>query len=68
MCYITENIISNVLFRYCKAAQLGDEILVNAKTIKAGKTLAFLEVVIQNKATGEVLVKGTHTKYLMRAK
>ncbi|XP_019867609.1 acyl-coenzyme A thioesterase 13 [Aethina tumida] len=53
---------------YCKAAQLGDEILVNAKTIKAGKTLAFLEVVIQNKATGEVLVKGTHTKYLMRAK
>ncbi|CAH0554024.1 unnamed protein product [Brassicogethes aeneus] len=52
---------------YLKGAKIGDEILIDAKTIRAGKTLAFLEVLIKNKATGDLLVKGSHTKYILRS-
>lgn len=54
--------------RYLKAAAKGDELLIDAKTLRAGKTLAFLEVIIKNKNTGEDLVHGSHTKYIMNPK
>lgn len=54
----------SIICRYLRAAKLGEEILVQANTIKTGKTLAFLEVSILNKATGDVLVTGTHTKFV----
>ena len=47
-----------------KGAKIGDSVLIEAKTVKAGKKIAFLEVDIKNKETGEVLVQGTHTKYV----
>lgn len=55
-------------FRYIKGALVGDEIVIDAKTLKSGKTLAFLEVLITNKKSGELLVKGSHTKFLIRPK
>jgi len=53
---------------YLKGAKKGDDILVDAEVVKTGKSLAFLEVEIKNKATGDVLVKGSHTKFIMQAK
>lgn len=49
-----------------KSAKIGDTIEINAKTLRAGKTLAFLEVLIKNKESGDTLVKGSHTKYILR--
>ncbi|CAG2065631.1 unnamed protein product [Timema podura] len=48
---------------YMKAANLGDKILIDAKTLKAGKRLAFLEVEIK-KESGELIAKGSHTKFV----
>lgn len=37
---------------------------VDAKTVKAGKTLAYLSCDIRNKATGDILATGTHVKFI----
>nr|CAH7744352.1 unnamed protein product [Callosobruchus chinensis] len=50
---------------YMKGAVVGDTIEIDARTKRVGKTLAFLEVDIRNKDTGDLLVKGTHTKYIL---
>lgn len=55
-------------FRYLKGATKGDELLIESKTTKCGGTLAFLDVVIKNKNTGEELVQGSHIKYLLNSK
>ena len=49
---------------YLKAAKLGDEILIEANVLKRGRTLAFLEVELRKRSTNELLVKGSHTKYI----
>ena len=49
---------------YMKAAKVGEEIIVDASVIRRGKTLAFLEAEIRNKSNNELLVKGSHTKFL----
>jgi len=51
---------------YVKGAPVGEEIIIHARTLKTGKTLAYLECEIKNKATGELLVKGSQTKFLMQ--
>ena len=52
---------------YLKAAKIGDEILINASTVRTGRTLGFLECTITNKATGDIIAKGSHTKFLLRS-
>lgn len=47
-----------------KSARTGDEILINAETLRLGKTLAFLDVDITNKETGALIAKGSHTKFV----
>jgi len=54
----------NMDLSYMKAAKLGEEVLIEAKVLKRGRTLAFLEVELRNKATNELLVKGSHTKFI----
>lgn len=54
-----------LILRYTKGARIGDEIVIDARTNRTGKTLAFLEVLINNKATGDLLVKASHTKFLL---
>ncbi|XP_077302566.1 acyl-coenzyme A thioesterase 13 [Arctopsyche grandis] len=49
---------------YLKGARAGDDIVIDAKTVKAGKNLAFLQVEIKKKDTNEVLATGSHTKYV----
>ncbi|XP_023346911.1 acyl-coenzyme A thioesterase 13 [Eurytemora carolleeae] len=48
---------------YLKAAKIGEEIFIEARTLKKGRTLAFLECEIKNK-NGDLLVKGSHTKFI----
>ena len=54
----------NMDLSYIKAAKIGDEVLIDAKVLKRGRTLAFLEVELRNKETDELLVKGSHTKFI----
>ncbi|XP_069701570.1 acyl-coenzyme A thioesterase 13-like isoform X2 [Periplaneta americana] len=49
---------------YLKAAREGETIVIDCNTLKAGKTLAFLDVEIKKKQTGELIAKGSHTKYI----
>lgn len=50
-------------FRFLKSGKVGDDLVIDVQTVRCGKTLAFLEVLITNKATGDLLVKGSHTIY-----
>ena len=49
---------------FLKGARENDEIVIDARTIKCGKTLAFLECEIRNKKCNSILVKGAHTKFV----
>jgi acyl-coenzyme A thioesterase 13 len=54
----------NINMSYMKAVAVGQEIVIKASTEKVGKRLAFLTVDILNKETGDIVAKGTHTKYI----
>ena len=49
---------------YMKGAKVGDDVLIDAKLLRKGRNLAFLEVELKNKNTNDVLVKGSHTKFI----
>ncbi|CAG7717783.1 unnamed protein product [Allacma fusca] len=49
---------------FLKAVPEGQEILIRATTDKVGKRLAYLTVDILNKSSGDIVAKGTHTKYI----
>ncbi|XP_077545223.1 acyl-coenzyme A thioesterase 13-like isoform X1 [Haemaphysalis longicornis] len=51
--------------RFLGPAKLGDTILMEARAIQAGRTLAFAEMYILDKATKKVLVQGTHTAFVV---
>lgn len=51
-------------FRYLKGAGIGEDVVIEANTLKAGKTLAFLEVYIRKKSDGSLVAKGSHTKFV----
>ncbi|CAG9769348.1 unnamed protein product [Ceutorhynchus assimilis] len=62
---VCPNVSVHINTEYIKGAKLGDEIQIEANTVKVGRTLSFLEVFIKDKKTGALLVKGSHTKYMM---
>ncbi|XP_015127221.1 acyl-coenzyme A thioesterase 13-like [Diachasma alloeum] len=49
---------------FLKAAKAGEVITVDAKTIKSGRTLAFLEVEMLKKEGGAIIARGQHTKFI----
>ncbi|XP_037940300.1 acyl-coenzyme A thioesterase 13 [Teleopsis dalmanni] len=49
---------------YMKAAKKGDEVIIDANTIKAGKKLAFIECELRHKKDGSVIAKGSQTKFV----
>ena len=51
-------------YSYMSAGRLGSKIIVDASTIKVGKTLAFLSVDITDKESGKMIAQGKHTKYI----
>ncbi|XP_029163995.1 acyl-coenzyme A thioesterase 13-like [Nylanderia fulva] len=53
---------------FLKAALPGDVVTVNAETIRAGKTLAFLAVELTKNDGKDVVARGQHTKYVAPTK
>lgn len=51
-------------FSFLKSAKEGETIVVESKTVKSGKTLAFLDTVLKNKDTGLIVATGTHVKFI----
>ncbi|XP_021933030.1 acyl-coenzyme A thioesterase 13-like isoform X2 [Zootermopsis nevadensis] len=49
---------------YLKAAAIGETVVIDCNTLKAGRTLAFLTVDITKKETGELVARGSHTKFI----
>lgn len=49
---------------YLFGARIGDTVVVNAKTVKVGKTLANLECELRHKNSGKIIAKGTQTRYI----
>ncbi|BES91361.1 Thioesterase superfamily [Nesidiocoris tenuis] len=52
---------------FLNAAPLGERIVIEAKTNKSGKTLAFLDVEIKKKSNGQLLATGSHTKFVFQS-
>ncbi|XP_070149903.1 acyl-coenzyme A thioesterase 13 isoform X2 [Polyergus mexicanus] len=50
---------------FLKAARLGEVLTVNAETIRAGKSLAFLAVEITKNDGKDVVARGQHTKFIL---
>ncbi|XP_033223185.1 acyl-coenzyme A thioesterase 13-like [Belonocnema kinseyi] len=48
---------------FMKAAFPGDNVFIDARTIRAGKSLAFLEVELK-KDDGAIIARGQHTKFI----
>ncbi|KAJ3619827.1 hypothetical protein MTP99_005481 [Tenebrio molitor] len=53
---------------YVKGARKGEDVLVNASVRRIGKAIVFSEARITDKKTGDLLVEGLHTQYLLRDK
>ncbi|KAK6180197.1 hypothetical protein SNE40_012390 [Patella caerulea] len=49
---------------YMKPALLNETLIIDATTLKIGKTLAFLSVDIRNKETNKLIAQGKHTKFV----
>lgn len=49
---------------YLNGIKKGETLVIEANTLKAGRTLAFLEVSIYNKNNNQLVATGKHTKYL----
>ncbi|KAG5876355.1 hypothetical protein JTB14_009040 [Gonioctena quinquepunctata] len=60
------NVSVDLNLTFLKGAKKDEDIVIEANTLKVGKTLAFLEVFIKNKKSGELLVKGSHTTFIPR--
>lgn len=54
----------SILHSYLKDAKEGDLIEVDARAVKTGKTLAYLECELRNKNTGQIIAKGSQTKFV----
>lgn len=53
---------------FMKPGLLGDLVTVDARTIRSGKTLAFLAVDVSKNDGKDILAHGRHTKYVALAK
>jgi len=49
---------------YLSSANIGDRIIINAKTVKRGRNLAFLKVSLLKKDSSVILAQATHTKFV----
>jgi acyl-coenzyme A thioesterase 13 len=53
-----------MIYSFLKAAKKGETLVIDAETVKLGRTLAFLSVEFRNKQNNELLATGKHTKYV----
>ncbi|XP_044262189.1 acyl-coenzyme A thioesterase 13-like [Tribolium madens] len=59
------HVTTDINMNNIKCPKIGDEIVIDGHVNRIVDNLAFLEVKIMNKATGELLIQGTHTKYVL---
>lgn len=61
-------VTANLNVSYMAPARVGDLVEIEATTIRAGKTMAYLDCVLRLKADGKILAKGGQTKFINFAK
>ncbi|XP_023302170.1 acyl-coenzyme A thioesterase 13-like [Lucilia cuprina] len=49
---------------FLKSAKEGEVLVFDAKTIKIGKNMAFIDCVLKKKSDDSIVVKGSQTKYV----
>ncbi|XP_037384516.1 acyl-coenzyme A thioesterase 13-like [Talpa occidentalis] len=49
---------------YVAPAKIGEVVVVTARVLKQGRTLAFASVDLTNKTTGKLVAQGRHTQHL----
>ncbi|XP_069701572.1 acyl-coenzyme A thioesterase 13-like [Periplaneta americana] len=49
---------------YLKTATTGETVVIDCNTLKAGKSLAFLDIELKMKETGKLIAKASHTKHI----
>lgn len=49
---------------YLKAAKEGETVIIDAKTVRAGKNLAYIECELRHEKDGSVIAKGAQTKFV----
>ncbi|KAH1028870.1 hypothetical protein HUJ05_002192 [Dendroctonus ponderosae] len=51
---------------YKTQTKIGDEVQVRAKTLRADKSVAFLEIALKNKTTDSLIATGNHDMFILR--
>uniref|UniRef100_A0A1B0AI39 Thioesterase domain-containing protein n=1 Tax=Glossina pallidipes TaxID=7398 RepID=A0A1B0AI39_GLOPL len=54
----------NINVNYLKPAREGDDVIIDASLLRAGKKLAFLECELRHKKDNSLIAKGGHTKFV----
>uniref|UniRef100_A0A1A9WTM0 Thioesterase domain-containing protein n=1 Tax=Glossina brevipalpis TaxID=37001 RepID=A0A1A9WTM0_9MUSC len=54
----------NMNVSYMKAAREGDDVIIDANLLRAGKKMAFLECELRHKKDNSLIAKGSHTKFV----
>ncbi|XP_073993889.1 acyl-coenzyme A thioesterase 13-like [Rhodnius prolixus] len=62
--YPSKGVSVDLHVTFLSAAPVGEQIVIESRTNKVGRTLAFLEVNIKNKKTDKIVAKGSHTKFV----
>ncbi|KAL1071119.1 hypothetical protein V6Z11_D11G068200 [Gossypium hirsutum] len=60
----TSGVSVEISITYLDAAYVGEEIEIEAKALRVGKTVAVVTVEFRKKKTGKIIAQGRHTKYL----
>lgn len=53
-------------YSYLRGAKEGDTIVIDAQTVKVGKTLAYVECELRNKESGKLIAKGSQTRFIAK--
>jgi len=58
------SVSTNLSIDYVSGAGLGSDLIADARVLKAGRTLAFLEMEIRNRDDMSLIARGSHTKFM----
>ncbi|XP_038901620.1 acyl-coenzyme A thioesterase 13 [Benincasa hispida] len=60
----TTGVSLEINLSYLDAAYLDEEIEIDSKVLRMGKTIAVINVELRRKGNGKIIAQGRHTKYL----
>ncbi|XP_078433968.1 thioesterase superfamily protein [Wolffia australiana] len=64
MSHTTTGVSVEINVSYVSSARTGEEIEIDSKVLRVGKSIAVVSVELRKKATGEIIAQGRHSKYL----